>query len=333
MIDARQAMLDDWAALINAPFGSIFAAENVTQTVSNFIGALPDRTLRGRRVLIAEDCFPSLHFLLRGLSALRGFELVTVPLREDAAFIEDEDFIAHWDSEVAVALITYVSSTASKRADIETLVQHGRTKGSLIAVDITQAVGILPIDVIAMDADLAVATSLKWLSGVPGAGLAYLRRELLTELEPTLRGWFSQPDPFNWAIDAFTYAPDARRFDNGTPSYLPFIASHPGLKWTLAQTVPAARARNLTLSAALIDIADSHQLPLLSPKDDAWRGGSVMVRIPDHINATSLQVALMAQGIVTDTRGQCMRWSPGSVTADSVSERLDRALAHALPRS
>ncbi|CAB3677172.1 hypothetical protein [Paraburkholderia rhynchosiae] len=38
-----------------------------------------------------------------------------------------------------------------------------------------------------------------------------------------------QEDPFNWNIDAFTYASDAGRFDTGTPSALPFIASQPGM--------------------------------------------------------------------------------------------------------
>lgn len=330
LIAARQATLDAWGALVGAVPGSVFAAENVTQAFAQCVGALPDERLRGRRILIAEDCFPSLHFLLTGLAGLRGFVLDTVPLRPGAAYVEDEDFIARWQDDVALALVTYVSSTASKRADLNALVACGRSHGSLIALDVTQAIGVLPLDVNAPAVDIMLATSLKWLCGVPGAGMAYVRPELAQRLEPSVRGWFSQPDPFNWALDRFEFAPDARRFDNGTPSYLPFIASRPGLEWVIAQTVESLRAHNLTLSHQLLDVADAHGLQLLSPRNDEQRGGSIMVAIPPAIDAAQLQRQLLVHGLVTDTRGTCMRWSPGPVTRAAAIERLDAALASTL---
>ncbi|MCW5262901.1 aminotransferase class V-fold PLP-dependent enzyme [Verminephrobacter eiseniae] len=332
LIDARRTALDTWGGLVGAPAGSVFAAENVTQAFAQCIGALPDKALCGRRILIAEDCFPSLYFLLTGLAERRGFMLDMVPLRPGAAFVEDEDFCARWQGDVALALITYVSSTASKRADLHTLVAHGRSRGSLIAVDVTQAVGILPIDVDTPAVDIVLATSLKWLCGVPGAGMAYLRPALAQQLRPSVRGWFSQPDPFNWALDRFEFADDARRFDSGTPSYLPFIASFPGLAWVVSQGVEQLRKHNLALSHQLLEVADAHRLQLLSPRVDEQRGGSVMVAIPRAVDAAQLQRQLAAQGLITDTRGDCMRWSPGPVTRATAIERLHAALKSALPR-
>ena len=50
-----------------------------------------------------------------------------------------------------------------------------------------------------------------------------------------MRGWFSQPDPFNWDITRFAYAPDIRRFDNGTPGVMAAAASLPALDWHAGQ--------------------------------------------------------------------------------------------------
>ena len=61
------------AQLIGAPAGTLTTAENVTTALYSLIGSLPDRHLRGRKLLIAADCFPSLHFLLAGMAERRGF--------------------------------------------------------------------------------------------------------------------------------------------------------------------------------------------------------------------------------------------------------------------
>ncbi|MEJ1965446.1 MAG: hypothetical protein WDO56_29460 [Gammaproteobacteria bacterium] len=73
----RRRFLDLWCRRINAPSGSLTTAENVTTALYSVVGSLPHRCLRGRRVLIAADCFPSLHFLLSGLAERLGFTLVT----------------------------------------------------------------------------------------------------------------------------------------------------------------------------------------------------------------------------------------------------------------
>src|SRR5690348_5755429 len=65
---ARQRFIDAWAKLIEAPRGTLTTAENVTAALYSLIGALPVERLSGRRLLVAGDCFPSLHFLLAGLA-------------------------------------------------------------------------------------------------------------------------------------------------------------------------------------------------------------------------------------------------------------------------
>src|SRR5688572_26383173 len=101
----RNEFIDRWRRLVDAPAGTLTTAENVTAAAHAVMSALQDRHLRGRKVLIAADCFPSLHFLLAGLAQRRGFELVTVPVRAGERWVRDEDFLAHWHADVGVALI------------------------------------------------------------------------------------------------------------------------------------------------------------------------------------------------------------------------------------
>jgi kynureninase len=326
----RQRFIDRWRAILNAAPDSVTTFESVTQAFHSLIQSLPEGHLKGRTVLAGADCFPSNHFLLNGMTEAHGFTLKTVPLRQGAAYVEDEDFLDAWTPDVGLALLTWVSSTSSHRINLSAMVAHGRRMGSLIGVDITQAAGLLPFDVQAPEVDFAVSTSLKWMCGTPGAGILYLSPRLIPHCQPELRGWFSQPNPFNWDITRFAYAPGIRRFDSGTPGCMAALASLPALDWHAAQDHAAILSHNRRLTAQLIDMADALHLPVLTPRPAAKRGGSVMVKLPDSHPAAEVVAALRAHSITTDSRSQTLRLSPGIVTTEAGVGRLHAALAKLL---
>lgn len=318
----RQRFIDRWQQLINAQPGTLTTADNVTAALHSLIGSLPAQCIRGRRVLVAGDCFPSLHFLLAGMADRHGFVLDTVPLRPGETWVRDEDVMARWSSDVGVALLTQTTSTASYRCDIAALVAHGRRVGSLVGVDVTQGIGLLPYDSQAPEVDFTVSTSLKWLGGTAGAGILHVRKALLAQCNPELRGWFSQEDPFSWDLDAFAFASDARRFDHGTPSLVACAGTLPALDWHAQQDHGQLLAHNRKLTGKIMSEADKLGLALLSPRDEARRGGSVMLRVPETANPQAMVAGLRTARIYTDCRGTALRLSPGSVTTESGVERL-----------
>lgn len=325
-LGARQRFIDRWRAILKAPTHSLTTTENVTASLHTLLASLPQGHLQGRRVLVGADCFPSNHFLLAGMAEKYGFTLHTVPLRQGAAYVEDDDFLDAWTPEVGLALLTWVSSLTSHRIDLKRLVAHGRRMGSLIGTDITQAAGLIPYDVMAPEVDFTLSTSLKWMCGTPGAGILYVSPRLIQHCHPELRGWFSQANPFNWDITAFAYAPDIRRFDNGTPGTMAALASLPALDWHAHQDQSALLAHNRRLTARLIEAADQLAMPLLTPRDPAKRGGSVMLRLPDSHPAPQIVAGLRAKGITTDARSQTLRLSPGILTTMAGTEALIAAL-------
>jgi kynureninase len=270
--------------------------------------------------------------LLAGMAQRRGFELVTVPVRAGEHWVRDEDFIARWDATVGVALLTWVTSTTSHRCNLPALIEHGRAHGTITGVDITQGVGIIPFDVGTAGADFVVSSSLKWLCGVSGAGILQVRNGLLQECQPELRGWFSQENAFSWSLDSFSYAGDARRFDHGTPSILPFAACLPALEWHATQDPAALRAHNQRLVEVLVDAGNALDLQTTSPRRADERGGSIMFRLPSRCEPPGLIAALRAHAIFADCRGHTLRLSPGNLTTAEGVERLLRSL-HAVLRS
>ena len=318
----RQDFIDYWRRIINAPKGSTTTCESVTDGIYKLMRSLPDGMLRGKRVLVAADCFPSLHFLLTGLASKMGFTLDTVPRSEGKAWVENEDFVSYWGRDVGLALLTWVTSTASSRLDLAPLVAHGREMGSLIGVDITQAAGLIPFDTMNPKVDFVVSTSLKWMCGTPGAGILYVDKSIALELEPEARGWFSQNNPFSWDLDKFEYAPDIRRFDSGTPGSVAALASLPALRWHAKQDHGEMALWNRQLVDKVIGCADALDLPLYSPREANRRGGSVMLRFPDKAEAAATVGALGVEGYSVDFRGPLLRLSPGKVTESQTIEAV-----------
>ena len=326
----RQRFIDRWRAILKAPEGTVTTSESVTSALSSLMGALPEAALRGRRLLVAGDCFPSVHFLLTGLQAQLGFTLDTVPLRQGATWVEDEDLLARWGEDVGLALLTWISSTSSHRSDIVSLAAHGRRMGSVIGVDITQGAGLLPFDVMAPAVDFTLSTSLKWMCGSPGAGMLHVAAPLIARCQPTLRGWFSQPDPFNWNFEQFSYAPDIRRFDHGTPGIMAAAASLAALDWHAAQDQAGLLAHNRVLSVQILDGIAGLGLALVSPRDPDQRGGSVMLALPADIPAANVLAAFRTNSIFADARSQTLRLSPGAMTTDEGVCAMLKTLAAAL---
>ena len=322
LLGQRAEFIELWRQLIGAGEKTVTTCENVTQGLHMLVTALPENYLRGRKVLVAADCFPSNHFLLTGLQEKLGFTLETVKLRQGASWVEDEDMIARWDRDVALALVTWVSSTSSRKADVEALAAHGRTMGSLVGVDITQAAGLLPFSVVSPEVDFVVSTSLKWMCGTPGAGMLYVRPELIADCRPQLRGWFSQDNPFNWDIERFDYAPDIRRFDNGTPSIVSAAATLPALRWHAGLDKADVLARNRELTGKLIAAADELRLGLVTPRDEKERGGSVMLKLASADAALQMLSRLREQDLYADSRGPVLRLSPGVMTSSQATDQL-----------
>jgi selenocysteine lyase/cysteine desulfurase len=117
---------------------------------------------------------------------------------------------------VSVSSVEFATGVAS---DLEAIGALCRARGVLFCVDGIQSVGAFPIDVAKANIDFLAADSHKWQLGLPGIGVAYVRREILPSLRPSVVGWKSVKNPLDFDHLHFELRDDAAKLEEGTQSF------------------------------------------------------------------------------------------------------------------
>ncbi len=145
------------------------------------------------------------------------------------------------DDRTALVSVTHVCYRNGAMLDLAPVVALARERGAYVLVDAYQSVGALPLDVSQLDADFVVGGALKYLLGSPGVGFLFARGGRTDGLVPTATGWFAARDIFAMGIDSYDPAPDARRFEAGTPAVPSLYAAAAGIELMLEIGVERTR--------------------------------------------------------------------------------------------
>src|SRR6266545_4098300 len=206
-------------------------------------------------------------------------------------------------------------------AVVEAIVRRAHEAGAHVVLDAYQSAGIVPLDVRALNVDFAVGGSVKWLCGGPGNGWLYIRPDLAEVLEPTLMGWQAHARPFGFEPE-LEYAEGAARFLTGTPNVPALYAATAGYDLVEEAGIDRIRANSLRQTELLIGLLDDAGFEVVSPREPARRGGSVVVRVPDF---EAVHAELDARDILCDFRPDAgLRFGPHFFTTD---EELELAVS------
>src|SRR5438105_5570621 len=281
---------DQIGRIVGAPPGSVVMHQNVTVAGAIVLSCCDFRDEGARnRIVFEEPNFPSVRYLHQAQAA-RGAEIVVCP--DDAAVVEAID------ERTLLVPISHVLFRNGEIQDVEAIVRRAHEAGAYVLLDAYQSAGIVPLDVTALDVDFAVGGSVKWLCGGPGAGWLYVRPDLAARLEPTYVGWQAHARPFAFEPE-LEYAEGAARFLTGTPNVPALYAATAGYDVIEEVGVERIRERSLALTSLLIELLDEAGLEVASPRDPRRRGGTVLVRTPDH---AAVHRELGERGIVCDFR-------------------------------
>jgi kynureninase len=193
-----------------------------------------------------------------------------------------------------------------------------------LLLDVYHALGVFPVDVVALDVDFAVGGSYKYLRGGPGACFLYLDPR---HLEGTLRtldtGWFAKRDPFSYTRpDPPQYGEGGDAFLESTPPVLPFYQARAGQVFTLAVGVDRLRAHSLGLQQRLAGLLRERGVVAQGGTED--RGAFVVVT---DDRAEGWAKRLEDAGVIVDARGRYLRLCPDILTTDEDLVRAADALA------
>jgi len=313
----RPARLGDTIGrILHAEPGAVSIHPNTTMAQAVALSALDFSPPRNRLVCTAED-FPSLLYLYEGL-ARRGIDVVRVSARERHS-IDEQDVVAAIDERTAVVAVSQVLFRSSQVLDVAPIVRRAREVGALVMLDAYQAIGVVPVDVAAMDVDLLAGGTIKWLCGGPGVGYLYARPSL--QLRPALTGWMAHERPFDFDSGAMRWSEGARRFQTGTPSIPSVLAAQPGAEIVAEIGAGRIREKSLRLTERMIGWADEFGIAVASPREPARRGGTVVLDIP---HADRVCQALLQADMMLDYRpGVGIRLAPHFYTRD---DEVDMAM-------
>ena len=302
---------DVWVAqheALRARFADMIGARPheiaICPSVSVAFGALASALEWRQRPGIALDdfCFPSIAYLWHAQSA-RGAQVRPVHA-DEADEIRPEAFAEVVDSSCQLVSVAHVCYRNGHSLDLEAVGRIAHDAGAIFVVDDYQSCGSRPIDVRAADIDVLATGTVKFLLGSAGVALLYVKEELLERLHPTVTGWFGQSNPNDFQIERHLEAPDAGRFQSGTPAIPAVYDSLAGIE--LISSVGLANIGGWIdhLTALLVERLDSEGFAVATPRDPERRGPQVAVKTRDMSEAVE---QLARRDVVVTSRDDNIR--------------------------
>ena len=291
------------ATLLRAAPDEIAITASVSAGLNSLASALHFSGPRDK-VVISDFEFPTNAQIWHAQES-RGARIVHVPRAADD-YIPLENFAKAIDERTQLVAITHVCYRNGAKLDIPGIVRLARAKGAKVLLDCYQSVGSIDVDVKALDVDFAAGGMLQYLLGTAGIGFLYVRGSFIQSLVPTSTGWFAQADIGAMDITANRPAPDARRFEAGTPAVVNCYAAEAGLKFLLAVGMPAIEKRNYALTRRCMQRLEEIGWPSITPARNERRGATVAVPSRD---SGRLSAELLKRDVVTSPRDDNVRAS------------------------
>jgi cysteine desulfurase / selenocysteine lyase len=272
----------------------------------------------GDNMVTAEDEYPANLYPWMNL-AERGVELRRVPSRDGRLLLDD--LRAAMDDRTRLVSLSFVEYASGFRNDLLSLGQMCREKGVLFFVDAIQGLGVFPLDVRQTSIDFLAADGHKWLLGPEGAGLFWIRRELVEQLHPVGVGWNSVLDSRNFGNVAFRLKPHAGRWESGSLNVGGILALGSNLELLLGIGVESLAQRVLYLTDYLCERCRQLGLTVYSSRRPEEASGIVSLIVPGDVRGVVRRCR--DAGIVVNQRADRLRVSPHAYNS---TEELDRLL-------
>lgn len=253
-------------------------------------------------VVVDDFSFPSVAQLWHAQEQ-RGAKVRRVAEDENGLILPSY-FDEHLDNDVKLASVAQVCYKNGHLLDVAEVGRRVHDAGALYVVDSYQGCGSREINVRKLDIDIMVAGTVKYMLGSPGVGFMYIKEELLDQLHPTITGWFGQATPGAMYIDKHEEAPDAVKFQSGTPALSPVYDSLAGLE--LLKSIGIDKIEtwiNFMTAKVMQRLLEEGYVPA-TPEDPARRSAQVAIRAKDGDAAVR---ELVNKGITSTTRDNNVR--------------------------
>lgn len=322
--DIKGAVGDKIAPLMGAPAGTVLVHENASIANSILFSGMDFSDSRRNKVVITDQDFPSDVYTLRQM--MPEYIQIHTVRSHDGISIDTDELLDAIDEQTRLVSISHVLFRSAYIMPVQEIIAKAHQVGAQVLLNGYHSVGIIPVDVTALNVDFYIGGTLKWLCGGPGGVFMYVRPDLLPSIHPKITGWFAHQQPFAFDVEHFILRDDAYRLANGTPGIASLYAIQPGVDVIAQVGVDAIREKSLRQTALLIDLADQAGYAVNSPRDPASRAGTVTLRPGDH--AYEISRELLARNLVIDYReGAGIRVAPHFYNSDAEVHQVMDSIA------
>jgi kynureninase len=313
-----------WKRLLNDREGDIALGQNTHELVTRLLSALP---LANRPKLVTTD--GEFHTIRRQLDrvAEQGLDVLKIPARP-ADSLADRFGQAVDDRTACVLVSSVLFETAEIVPGLDRLAQTCAARGATLLVDAYHHLNVVPFDIQALGLDGAFVTGGGYKYCQLGEGNCFLRVPPGCRMRPVLTGWFAEFAALKQAGPrAVQYGEGASAFAGATYDPTAHYRAAAVFDFHVAQGLTPERLREIS----------RHQVGLLKQEFDALdfdpetarveampddrRAGFLAIRTP---RAADLHARLKTAGVLTDYRGNRLRFGPAPYLSD---DQLRAAIA------
>lgn len=301
--------------LLNSDPGNVAFIKNTSEGICFVAEGLDWRP--GDNVVIAAEEYPSNVYPWLNLTP-RGVEVRMVPSR--GACIEIDDIRDRIDARTRIVSLSMVEFASGFRNDLDAVGELCRSRGVFFMVDAIQGLGVFSLDVSRTPIDFLAADGHKWLLGPEGAGLFYIRPELVERLHPISVGWHSVVKATDFSTIDFRLKPNAGRWESGSLNVGGIVALGASLELLLAAGIEQVGRRVLELTDYLCERLRHAGQQVFSSRRTMDRSGIVSF-VSSGGDPVELVKKARDAGIVINCRAGRVRLSPHCY---NTQEEIDR---------
>lgn len=301
--------------LIHADPADIAFVKNTSEGIGIVAEGYPWQA--GDNVVTAAEEYPANIYPWLNLAS-RGVEVRRVPSRDRRLWLED--IRAAIDRRTRLLSLSFVEFASGFRNDLDALSALCRQRGVHFFVDAIQGLGVLPLDVQRTPLDFLAADGHKWLLGPEGAGIFYIRRELVDRLHPVGVGWNSVVGCRDFSTIDFRLKPHAGRWESGSLNVAGITALGASLELLLDLGIDTIRQRVFELTDHLCRQAAAAGFEVYSSRQAEDQSGIVSLIVPGQ--PRELVRRCRREGVVINQRAGRIRVSPHCYNSFEEIDRL-----------
>jgi selenocysteine lyase/cysteine desulfurase len=292
--------------LLNVPGNNIAFLRNTADGFSAVANGIDWKV--GDNIVSFAGEFPSNFYPWRMVRDSHGVELRLCSERN--GHVDIDELISMIDGRTKLVSISAIQFSNGYRADLGRIGSAARKHGALLSVDMIQAFGAIPLDLTGLKVDIAAGASHKWLCAPEGCGILFMSERALVQIRPTLVGWISVPNPWDFDDREQQLHPDALALESGTGPAALFYGLEQSLLLLRSVGIEKIRENNFHLADLLCEKLSGSNFEIVSPRDSTTKSQIIALKHKSGVSPMEIFKTLQEKRVIVSPRGDKLRIAP-----------------------